>query len=400
MKTEVLICGAGPSGLSAALYLASRGRKVVVIDKNKGRTDKSKAVGVQPGTLELLTACFGEDLSREMVDAGILAREFFFHTDNGKIFPIKFALVPSPYNALLVLRQSETERLFEEHLARAGVTVLREHELTSFTQDASGVRAQAGGLKIEADYLIGCDGAHSAVRRGLGFDFKGGTYDGEFILADLKVKWPWDYNCIHTFVGGPGAAAFFPLKGDRDYRLILIPRQGAPQSGETGELDIAEVRREAAPYLQGAKIELSDPVWTARFHVHHRMTAKMGEGRVFLSGDAAHIHSPLGAQGMNTGIQDSIDLGWRLDRILAGKAGPELLEGFLRERHKNAKQVVGFTDMAFRTVFAPESFFTKAARRQILPRIMSRPAIQKIALRYISEIDVARKIASHAGEHP
>lgn len=400
MKTEVFISGAGPSGLSAALFLASRGRRVVIIDKNENRTDKSKAIGVQPGTLEVLEKCFGADLPIEMIQAGLPARQFFFHVDDDLILPVVFQEVPSKYNSLLMLQQSETERILEERLGRYGVRVLRRHEFVNMKQNGPSVSIEVKGpagelINYQADYLIGCDGAHSPIRHLLKLDFEGGSYDGEFVLADLRVDWPWAYETVHAFVSRAGAAAFFPLTGKQRYRLVLIPRAGSQAGREPGlPIDLEQLRAEAADYLP-ANITLSDPAWLTRFRVHHRMVDKMGDGRVFLCGDAAHIHSPVGAQGMNTGIQDSIDLCWRLHEILSHRADSSLLDGFLDERHANGDRVVRITDLAFRFIFGRENWFTNFTRRKILPRLITKPLIQRRVIRLISQIDVASGIIAN-----
>lgn len=403
---EVLIVGAGPSGLSAALFLASRGRKITVIDKNLERSDKTRAIGVQAGTLELYRSAFGAVLSDEMVACGVPARELTIHVDQA-VHNVKFNGVPSDFDFILILNQAETERMLEERLNALGVQVLRGHELVDLQQNSSGVSAvvrriatMAQEFNIRAQYAIGSDGAHSATRKMLGLEFSGGMYDGKFVLADLRVRWDWSYQGVHAFLSAQGAALFFPLKiGNREhlYRLILIPREGtAPHEGE---LDLERLRAEASPYLPEG-IELSDPLWLSRFNVHHRMAPAMGVGRVFLCGDAAHIHSPIGAQGMNTGIHDALDLGWRLNERLLGKAGDKVFDGFLRERHRNASQVVKFTDLAFRMALARESQLTAAARKYVLPTLLKQSWLRKPLLRTISQVRIAARMKPHLAAQP
>lgn len=414
-QTEVLVVGAGPSGLSAALLLAQRGRKVTIIDKNAGRSIQSKAIGVQAGTLELFERVFGADLPEEMVDAGIPAHGANLHLDNGVNVFVSLDPIPSKYNYILMLAQHETERILEERLEKFGVRILREHELVNLSQNSKGVTSEiarvqvpANGadhlltpkadMKIQAQFVVGCDGAHSTVRRMVGLEFEGNAYTGHFVLADLQVDWNYEYEQVHTFISGNGAALFFPLQEEQRYRLILIPRSSHKIDPDS-EVTLEFIRREAAPFIP-AGISFHDPVWMTRFRVSHRLTKHMRAGRVFLCGDSAHIHSPVGAQGMNTGIHDALDLCHRLDKVLKNSNGVELkesdhalLEQYDVERHANAANVVHFTDIAFRAALAPENFLTRAARRYLLPRIITRPKLQKAAMRVISEVDIARKIA-------
>jgi 2-polyprenyl-6-methoxyphenol hydroxylase-like FAD-dependent oxidoreductase len=414
-QTEVLVVGAGPSGLSAALLLASRGRRVTVIDKNSQRSQQSKAIGVQAGTLELFERVFDADLSQEMIAAGIPARGANIHLDNGFDFFVSLDRIPSKYNYILMLAQHETERILEQRLARFGVHILRNHELVGLSQSTSGVSAEVarittptgGGdhlltpkadMEIEAHFAIGCDGAHSMVRRMVGLEFQGNAYTGHFVLSDLHVDWNYAYEQVHTFISGQGAALFFPLHEKHRYRLILIPRSTHTIDSD-GEMTLEFIRRESASFLPPG-ISFYEPIWMTRFRVSHRLTEHMRVGRVFLCGDAAHIHSPVGAQGMNTGIHDALDIADRLDRVLRQSSGQvlsgwadDLLQGYDEERHANAASVVRYTDFAFRVVLAPENFISRMARRRLLPKILTQKRLQKAIMRIISEVDVARRLA-------
>jgi 2-polyprenyl-6-methoxyphenol hydroxylase-like FAD-dependent oxidoreductase len=406
-QTEILIVGAGPTGLSAALLLASRGRRVTVIDKNPRRSQQSKAIGVQAGTLELFERVFGADLPQEMIAAGIPARGANIHLDNGFDFFVSLDRIPSKYNYILMLAQHETERILEQRLERLGVQVLRNSELVGLSQNSSGAIAEIArissnedgdehlltprpDMKIEARFAVGCDGAHSMVRRMIGLEFQGHAYAGHFVLSDLHVDWNYAYEQVHTFVSSQGAALFFPLHEKHRYRLILIPRSTHTIDPD-GEVTLEFIRRESASFLPPG-ISFHDPVWMTRFRVSHRLTKHMRAGRVFLCGDAAHIHSPVGAQGMNTGIHDALDIGDRLDRVLR-ESQDDLLQGYDTERHANAARVVRYTDLAFRAVLAPENFLTRMARRRLLPKILTKKPLQKAAMRLISEVDVARRLA-------
>jgi 2-polyprenyl-6-methoxyphenol hydroxylase-like FAD-dependent oxidoreductase len=247
---------------------------------------------------------------------------------------VSFDVIDSRFAFALMIAQSETERVLEERLAAAGVTVERTVELTGFADKGASVEAvltTASGVRetIEADWLVGCDGAHSTVRHGLGFAFEGSTLQSHWALADGHIKGLEPADHLHIFWHRDGILAFFPIGGDR-WRVIA--NLGPAKNGETHpdptleEINVLMARRGSPG------IVMSDPVWLAAFRINERKVRDYSRGRVFLAGDAAHIHSPAGGQGMNTGMQDAFNLAWKLALVIEGAAKPSLLDSYSPER--------------------------------------------------------------------
>jgi 2-polyprenyl-6-methoxyphenol hydroxylase-like FAD-dependent oxidoreductase len=363
-----------------------------VVDAAPAPSDKSRALGVQAGTLELLGRVFGEALPAEMTAAGRPAREAFVHVDDLGPVRVDLSAVPSRFDFILILPQSETERLLAERLAAAGGAVERGLELVGLREEADGIVAalrRADGAVEEAsfEFVAGCDGAHSAVRRAADIPFAGGAYVGDFILGDTALRWPWPYGAARPFINGQGVLACFPFKGERLYRVVMALKDAPPSDDAAVGLDEF---RALASRLSGGAVRVESATWLTRFRVHHRMAERFRKGRVFLAGDAAHIHSPAGGQGMNTGIQDALNLGAKLANVLRG--GPEsLLDDYERERLPAARGVVRGTDFAFKLALCPESALARWARRQIFPRLLGARAIQRRVLRTMSQVDVGRR---------
>ena len=328
---KVLISGAGPVGLTLANELVRHGITVRLIDKAAHRTDKSKALVLWSRTLELFDDA---GYAKDFVAAGAPAHGARISTGTEVVAEISFDVIDSRFAYALMIAQSETERLLEERLAAAGVTVEREVELTGFTDTGSSVRAtlaRPGGAPetVEADWLVGCDGAHSAVRHGLGFEFEGSTLQSHWALADGHISGLSPLDHLHIFWHRDGILAFFPIMGDR-WRVIadLGPASGADTHPDPTLDQINELMaRRGSP-----SIVMSDPVWLAAFRINERKVRDYSKGRVFLAGDAAHIHSPAGGQGMNTGMQDAFNLAWKLALVIEGAANPSLLDSYSRER--------------------------------------------------------------------
>lgn len=328
---KVLIAGAGPVGLTLANELARHGIPVRIVDKSAARTDKSKALVLWSRTLELLDDA---GYATDFLSSGILAHGAQISTGTEIVARVSFDLVDSRFAYALMIAQSETERVLEERLAKAGVTVERTVELTGFTDKGASVEAvltSADGARetIEADWLVGCDGAHSTVRHGLGFAFEGSTLQSHWALADGHLQGLAPADHLHIFWHRDGILAFFPIGGDR-WRVIA--NLGPATDGETHpdptleEINVLTARRGSPG------IVMSDPVWLAAFRINERKVRDYSRGRVFLAGDAAHIHSPAGGQGMNTGMQDAFNLAWKLALVIEGAAKPSLLDSYSPER--------------------------------------------------------------------
>lgn len=394
MNPQVLIVGAGPTGLTAALTLAKFGVRVRIIDKNFSRSDKSKALGVQAGTLECLATAIDKSISDQMVASGQPAYAAWIHLSDAAPIQVDLSTIPSPYNFILILAQSETERIFEEQLAKLSVQVERRTELVKLEEDGdlitSALRDHTGRTEtVTSSFVIGCDGSHSSVRQQTGIPFQGAMYTGDFILGDVTIDWPWPYGSIQTFVSKRGVIASFPMKGERRYRLILIPK-GNHNPSEKSEITLMEFNSILQTLSQG-QIRATDPTWLTRFRVHHRMVEHFQKRRIFLAGDAAHIHSPAGGQGMNTGIQDALNLAHKLKRFLDGKISIERLAAYERERLPVARNVVRGTDFVFKMALLPETMVVRLLRGLLLPRIVRSYFIQRRVALAISEVNVARR---------
>jgi 2-polyprenyl-6-methoxyphenol hydroxylase-like FAD-dependent oxidoreductase len=347
LKTDVLVIGAGPVGLTMAAELKRYGLSVRVIDKNTARTDKSKAIVLWPRTLELLDRA-GLGVTQRFIEAGLKTACLNISADGQQIAHIDLSAVDTPYKFILLIQQNETERLLEEHLANLGVKVERQVALKTFEQTSdrvTGTLAHMDGSEeeVEASWLIGCDGAHSLVRHQLGMSFEGSTMLNDWILADLHLNGMQGEPEGNIYWHAEGVLAIFPLGGTR-YRVIADV--GSSASNIIGE-HLAPTLEEVQQilYARGPKgLIASDPVWLSGFTINERKVADYSAQRVFLAGDAAHEHSPAGGQGMNTGVQDVFNLAWKLSLVSRGLCSAEpLLTSYSPERSAVAKQVLETT---------------------------------------------------------
>jgi 2-polyprenyl-6-methoxyphenol hydroxylase-like FAD-dependent oxidoreductase len=276
------------------------------------------------------------------------------------------------YPFLLFVSQAETEQVLGDHLAAGGVQVERQVELVGFHADPDGVsctlrHADGRTEQVRTRYLVGCDGAASTVRRGAGIPFQGRAYPQTFALADLEVDGGLDTGAAHAFLGQVGLLLFFPLGRPASWRLLAMDpgRHGRERKARPSLVELQAL----ADRFTGGRLRLRDPVWTTWFRLGHRHAARYRAGRVFLAGDAAHVHSPAGAQGMNTGIQDAWNLGRKLALVARGLATETLLESYDAERRPVGRFVVRFTDRAF-AVATSTNPILRAARTQLVPRVL------------------------------
>ncbi|MGW6564417.1 FAD-dependent monooxygenase [Streptomyces sp. NPDC054975] len=360
--TDVLVVGAGPVGLSAAAELRRHRVRCRLVDRLPARLPYAKAVGIQPRTLELWDRM---GLARAVLEAAVPMRGQLIYVDGRERARIDLALPPEVPYGFAALPQYETERLLEECVAGLGTVIERGTELLSFAQDADGVTARlrtASGAEEElrAGYLIGCDGAHSTVRKGLGLSYEGEAFPSEFMLGDVEADWdlPYGYGLRSTHRGEDGAPdevlVGIPLPGTHRYRLSMsVPPELSARRREPGDGVAHGLESDRAPELSHiqAVVDRLSPTparvsrlrWSSVFRISHRIVDRYGEGRVFVAGDAAHIHPPTGAQGMNTGIQDACNLAWKLALVVRGEAGPALLGSYDAERRPVGEEVVGRT---------------------------------------------------------
>ncbi len=316
---DVLVVGAGPTGLTMAAQLAAYGTRVTLVDRQLDRVHESRALAVQPRTLEVLANLGVTD---ELVQVGNRALRVQIHTRRRAV-PVRLfdiGVDDTAYPYVLFVSQAETERILGEHVASTGVKLERGVELIEFVQTSDSVscrlRDRAGRDEVvSARYVVGCDGAHSTVRQQAGIAFEGRAYPQTFVLADLEAD-GIDPGFAHAFVSARGFLFFFPLGEPATWRILAMrPRSDEPEADQS--VTLAEVQALVDAYT-ATPVHVRDPVWMTNFRLHNRGAAHYRAGRVFLAGDAAHIHSPAGAQGMNTGIQDAVNLGWKLGLVVRG----------------------------------------------------------------------------------
>jgi 2-polyprenyl-6-methoxyphenol hydroxylase-like FAD-dependent oxidoreductase len=370
----VLIVGAGPTGLTLAAQLHAHRAGVRIVDRQLDRVHESRALAVQPRTLEVLRAL---GISDRLVERGNDAVQLRLHLGE-RVVPIRLfdvGLDGTAYPFLLFVSQAETEAVLNEHLAQRGIEVERGVELVSFStgkqQVSCTLRHRDGSTEqVRARYLVGCDGAHSSVRQGAGIPFEGGRYPHTFALADLEVDGELERDVAHAYLGASGMLFFFPLGRPATWRMAgMRPMvSGANEhEQEAVEPSLADLQAIADAFT-GGRLRLRDPVWLTYFRLHHRHATRYRAGRVFLAGDAAHIHSPAGAQGMNTGIQDAWNLGWKLALVERGLADHGLLDTYEAERRPVGRRVLRFTDRATRIAISPSPLI-RLMRTRVVPRL-------------------------------
>jgi 2-polyprenyl-6-methoxyphenol hydroxylase-like FAD-dependent oxidoreductase len=309
---------------------------------------------------------------------------------------VNFSGIPSIYNFILILAQSETERLLEEQITRRSQAVERLTELVSLADAGSHVDAtvrhgDGREERIAADFVVGCDGAHSTVRHEAGIPFAGRAYTGDFVLGDVTLRWGLSCEAAQIFLSRGGILASLPMKGEPGhYRLILISEARVEPGADRDDLSPDEFCKVLKP-LAPVDISISNYTWLTRFRLHHRMAQRFQSGRLFLAGDAGHIHSPVGAQGMNTGIQDALSLASKLAAVLRHGAPVGLLSDYEKERLPVARAVVRGTDLAFRLASNANRGLSGWLRETIGPRVIGSSFFQKRAGRGVSQVDVARR---------
>lgn len=363
--TSVLIVGAGPTGLVLALRLAHHGVPFRIIEKNAGPGQASRAMAVQARTLEFYDQiCIADPV----VAAGIKMERVHLKEDGDEVS--SFALKDigaglSPFPFMLCFPQDDHERFLVERLAEHGIQVEWGTELKEFSQDDNAVRAVLHRNGVEevcvADYLAGCDGAHSTVRQALNVGFPGGTYDQLFYVADVKLVGGGD-NDLYANMGAQGIGLVLPVRSSGMKRLIgTVPE--AQQHND--HITFPDIQTDIEKLLD---LRVEQVNWFSIYHVHHRVASHFRVGRVFLAGDAGHIHSPAGAQGMNTGIGDAVNLSWKLAHVLQKRASPFILDSYESERIAFARVLVESTDRAFQGM-VDKSWAGRLARTLIMPTL-------------------------------
>jgi len=336
--TDVLIVGAGPTGLTLATALARRGVPVVLIDRLREGHNTSRAAVVHARTLEVLEPL---GVTAALVQRGLHAGRFTVRDRDQVLVPIAFDDLPTRYPYTLMVSQAVTEQVLLERLMQLGGRVLRPRALLGLAQDAHGAIAELDdGSRLRARYVVGCDGMHSVVRERAGIAFSGGSYGESFLLADVRLHGAAPRDEVVLFFSPGGMLVLAPLP-DGVHRIVA-PVDAAPEQPSVGDLQALLDAR--GPRHE--RVQVTEVLWGSRFRVHHRVADRYRVGRVLLAGDAAHVHSPAGGQGMNVGMLDAMALASALGRALAGDDGA--LDAYGAERRPVAQQVVAFADVLTR----------------------------------------------------
>jgi 3-(3-hydroxy-phenyl)propionate hydroxylase len=416
--SPVLIVGAGPTGLAAAMSLARAHIPVRLIDKALQPDPHSRAIGIQARTLELLEQ---HRLIEPFLELGHRARAANLYSNGQRLARLDFDPLQTRYPYVLFLDQAVTERLLTEHLTTLGVSIERGVELTEFVQGSAGLsatlqRTDGRSETVHPPYLIAADGAHSAIRHRLGMSFAGKTFEQTFLLADLYAETNWSDDELQIFASGEGLAALFPMGAGR-YRLIAdhpampAAARTAEARSDPGSLNGASAQGasggDASPSAPAAAVpaptidecralaarrmhhpvKFDDLKWSAHFHLNSRMVEQLRVGRVFLAGDAAHVHSPAGAQGMNTGIQEAFNLGWKLARVMKGHAPDRLLDSYHLERHPIERDVLRQTSFVTHMAEADHGPL-KLLRERVMPALAALGPLRDAARLTVSELAI------------
>ena len=368
----VLVIGAGPTGLILSAELIRHGTTCRIVDKAEGPTPLSKATTVQARSLEML-----EDLGilDKAMAAGTQSHGVNIYHGNDRLLHVSYDDLESPYPFLLNIPQSTLERVLGEHVTSLGLEIEWRSELVSFTQDDEGVTAilrHADGQEetVRAAWLVGCDGAHSVVRHALNISFAGHSYSQWFGLADARLHWDLRHDELHGFVHPTGLFFAIPMPGEERYRVVMEAEE--PPVGT--ELTLADFQ--AALDQRGpGNATLSDPGWISPFKVNARRAEKYRVGRAFIAGDAAHIHSPTGGLGLNTGMQDAYNLAWKLALVIRGLADPALLDSYEAERTPVADAVLRLAGQ-LTTMLTLTNPVSRELRNHLMPMLSGLNAVQ------------------------
>ncbi|MCC2678340.1 MAG: hypothetical protein K0R29_916 [Pseudobdellovibrio sp.] len=388
-KIPVLICGAGPTGLVLALWLKRKGIAFRIFDKSAGPGETSRALAVQARTLEFYNQL---GIARDLIDAGIEVPELILRRKGKKVATAKFGAIGkemSPFPYLLFCSQDVHEALLCKQLEKEGVVIERQTELIGLSQNKNSVTAKIKSPKgvevIKAEYLCGCDGARSAVRHFNEESFPGGSYEQIFFVADVQATGEMAEGGVQISVSMKDFCIVMPIKSKGSIRLTgVVP----PESEKKEKLSYDDVA-ESIRINTGLNVKKVN--WFSTYHVHHRVATHFQKGRVFIAGDAGHIHSPAGGQGMNTGIGDAINLAWKLSDVINGRFSEKILESYEAERMAFAKVLIKSTDQAFK-VIASRGLAGSLFRTYVLPEFFSRvtrfKAGLKLMFRTVSQIRI------------
>lgn len=377
--SPILIVGAGPTGLSLAIALRQRGARVIVIDRQPHGANTSRAAVIHARTLQVLEQL---GVTAKLLEEGIIVPKFRVRDRDRLLLDIDFGELPGRYPFTLMLPQEQTEAILRARLREVGVEVRWSTELDIVDQQGdrlvAHLKSAAGNIEMHASWVVGCDGLHSKVREEAEIPFVGGTYRQEFVLADVDMDWPLARSEVDLFFAPRGLMVVAPLPHDR-YRVVATASKPPEQP------DMSFIQRlldERGTSSEPGRI--NNVIWSSRFHVHHRLAANVISGSIILCGDAAHVHSPAGGQGMNTGIQDAVSLADPLLHAMNGDRTPLL--AWADARQKVARSVVRLTDRMTRlaTLRSPAACIV---RNGILNTIRRIPKARNAIARRIAGLD-------------
>lgn len=404
LDVDVLVVGAGPTGLMLANQLVRRGVRTAIVDRHGGPSLQTRALGVQARTLEIYAQL---GVVERALELGKIATGANLWADGRRTarVPIGEAgreLTPYPY--ILILGQDDNERILGDALREQGADVAWNTELTGLQTHADHVVAtlrqpDGSSRTLRAGWIGGCDGARSAVRTLSGIDFPGAPYEHVFFVADVEATGNMVPDEINVYLWRAGFHLFFPMRGERHWRVVgIVPEPLRGRDDLRFDEVVPSIRGEAGPSLAFGACS-----WFSTYRIHHRAAARFRAGRCFLLGDAAHIHSPVGAQGMNTGLQDATNLGWKLALVVREGADAALLDSYEAERVPVAQRLLATTDRAFRLVVSDHPV-AGLLRTEVLARLaafaMRRSAVQRLAFRTVSQTAIAYRTSPLSHDEP
>ncbi len=388
VSPSAIIVGAGPVGLTMAIELTRFGVPVRIIDKAPQRTDKSKALVIWPRTLEVLER---SGVSQALIEAGYKVDAVTISADKRPVGHLTMEELPSAYRFALMIPQSDTERILDEHLNSLGVRVDREVELVTFSDTGQDVTAKlryADGTEetVQTSWLIGCDGAHSSVRHLLGKEFHGETSLVDWLLADVHLVDVPRTPEINIGWHSEGVLATFPI-GENRYRIVADVGSAHDSAARLPEPTLEDVQEVLDKRFPGGA-RATDAVWLSAFRINERKVADYRGGRAFLAGDAAHVHSPMGGQGMNTGMQDVCNLAWKLAMVIHGEVSAGILESYSAERSPVAEAVLKVTGR-ITSVATLKGKLIQTLRNHSASLVLGMSSARKFASTLASELSIA-----------
>jgi 2-polyprenyl-6-methoxyphenol hydroxylase-like FAD-dependent oxidoreductase len=391
-QSDVIVVGAGPTGLMLANQLARRGVRVSIIDRHQGPSIQTKALGVQARTMEIYSHL---GIAERALELGLRATGANLWVNGRRAARVPLGDIGrdlSPYPFLLILGQDDNERLLGEKLRQLGVDIQWNTELVGLAQQSDHVVAtlkQPDGTTrdVKTGWMAGCDGARSAVRTLNAIDFAGAPYEHVFFVADTTMTGPMVPGELNIYLWREGFHLLFPMHGADHWRIVgILPRALSTRGDLDFQMVAPSVCKEA-----GAELKFQECRWFSTYRIHHRRAVTFHDRRCFLLGDAAHIHSPVGAQGMNTGLQDAYNLGWKLALVVQGRADQDLLDTYEAERMPIAKRLLKTTDRAFSLIVSDHwlaGIFRTRLLSKILAHAMTIEEVRRLAFLTISQIGI------------